>query len=182
MAAVVCIMLVRSCVRAAGRTRRADRPTSRARGSHRILGVDRYRRLALSHGDAGQGRFPSIPLNAEGRKVANAWDPAKDEAAGEQCKSYGAGNIMRTPGRIHITWQDDNTLKVEMDNGEQTRLFPLRQGGSSQRRSDLARIIDRSVAVSWRPRSAGIGSAGRVAQGCDHAHAARILAKERRAL
>ena len=30
---------------------------------------------------------------------------------------------MRVPGRLHITWQDDNTLKVEMDNGEQTRLF-----------------------------------------------------------
>ena len=70
-----------------------------------------------------KGDYPSIPLNAEGRKVANAWDPAKDEAAGEQCKSYGAGNVMRTPGRIHITWQDDTTLKVEMDNGEQTRLF-----------------------------------------------------------
>jgi len=78
----------------------------------------RYRMVTPAKGD-----YPSIPLNAEGRKVANAWDPAKDEAAGEQCKSYGAGNIMRTPGRIRITWQDDNTLKVEMDNGEQTRLF-----------------------------------------------------------
>jgi hypothetical protein len=78
----------------------------------------RYRMMTPAKGD-----FPSIPLNPEGVKAANEWDPAKDEAAGNQCKSYGAGNIMRVPGRLHITWQDDNTLKVEMDNGEQTRLL-----------------------------------------------------------
>ena len=47
----------------------------------------------------------------------------KDEAAGEQCRSYGAANIMRVPGRVHITWQDDNTLRLETDAGTQTRLF-----------------------------------------------------------
>jgi hypothetical protein len=78
----------------------------------------RYRMMTPAKGD-----FPSIPLNPEGVKVANEWDPARDEAAGNQCKSYGAGNIMRVPGRLHITWQDDDTLKVEMDNGEQTRLL-----------------------------------------------------------
>ena len=78
----------------------------------------RYRMMTPAKGD-----FPSIPLNPEGRKVADAWDPAKDEAAGNQCKGYGAGAIMRMPGRLHITWQDDKTLKVEMDNGTQTRLF-----------------------------------------------------------
>jgi hypothetical protein len=30
---------------------------------------------------------------------------------------------MRMPGRVHITWQDDNTLKLETDQGQQTRLF-----------------------------------------------------------
>jgi hypothetical protein len=30
---------------------------------------------------------------------------------------------MRAPTRLHITWQDENTLKVEMDTGTQTRLF-----------------------------------------------------------
>src|SRR6266852_3855736 len=70
-----------------------------------------------------KGDYPSIPLNAEGRRVADAWDPAKDEAAGEQCKSYGAGDIIRQPGRLHITWEDDNTLRVDFDAGTQTRLF-----------------------------------------------------------
>lgn len=64
-----------------------------------------------------------VPANSEALKVAMAWDPAKDEAAGEQCRSYGAANILRVPGRIHIMWQDDQTLKIETDAGMQTRLF-----------------------------------------------------------
>src|ERR1700693_1922559 len=70
-----------------------------------------------------KGDYSSLPLNAERRKVGDAWDPAKDEASGEQCKAYGAAAVMRQPGRIHVTWQDDNTLKVETDAGTQTRLF-----------------------------------------------------------
>ena len=70
-----------------------------------------------------KGVYETLPLNAEGRKVGDTWDPAKDEAAGEQCRAYGAPNIMRLPGRLHITWQDDNTLKVEKDTGTQTRVF-----------------------------------------------------------
>ena len=70
-----------------------------------------------------KGAFGGVPLNAEGRRAANAWDPAKDEAAGQQCKSYGAGAIMRVPGRFHITWADDNTLRIDTDAGTQTRLL-----------------------------------------------------------
>jgi hypothetical protein len=70
-----------------------------------------------------KGDYTGVPLNAEGKKIADAWDPAKDEAAGEQCKSYGAANIMRVPGRLHITWDDEQTLKVETDAGTQTRVF-----------------------------------------------------------
>ena len=78
----------------------------------------RWRMVTPLKGDAA-----SIPINAEGRKIVDAWDPAKDEAAGLQCKAYGAPAIMRVPGRLHITWQNDNTLKVETDAGTQTRLF-----------------------------------------------------------
>jgi hypothetical protein len=70
-----------------------------------------------------KGVYDSLMLNAEGRRVADTWDPARDEAAGEQCRSYGAANIMRVPGRVHITWQDDNTLRLDTDAGTQTRLF-----------------------------------------------------------
>ena len=70
-----------------------------------------------------KGDFASIPLNAEGRRIGLLWDPAKDEAKGEACRAYGAPAIMRVPGRLHITWQDDRTLKIETDSGTQTRLF-----------------------------------------------------------
>jgi len=55
-----------------------------------------------------KGVFDAVPLNAEGRKVGESWDPAKDEAAGEQCRAYGAGGIMRLPGRLRISWQEQN--------------------------------------------------------------------------
>src|SRR5438552_3924705 len=77
-----------------------------------------YRMVTPAKGD-----YSSVPLNPEGRKVADAWNPAKDEAEGNQCKAYGAPAIMRVPGRLHITWQDDNTLKIETDAGTQTRLL-----------------------------------------------------------
>jgi hypothetical protein len=75
-----------------------------------------------------KGVFEGVPLNAAGRKVGEGWDPARDEAAGEQCRAYGAANFMRLPGRLHITWQDANTLKVERDSGTQTRLFQFGAG------------------------------------------------------
>jgi hypothetical protein len=78
----------------------------------------RYRMITPPKGD-----YRGVPITLEALKIVNAWDPAADEAAGNQCKSYGAGAIMRVPGRIHITWQDDNTLGLDTDAGMQTRLF-----------------------------------------------------------
>lgn len=77
----------------------------------------RWRMVTPSRGD-----FPSIPLNVKGQAIAEAWDPAKDEAAGEQCRAYGAPGVMRGPTRLRISWQDDTTLKIETDYGMQTRL------------------------------------------------------------
>jgi hypothetical protein len=70
-----------------------------------------------------KGDFASIPLNPEGRKLGEAWDPAKDEAEGNQCKAYGAAGVMRLPLRLHITWADSTTLQIETDAGRQTRLL-----------------------------------------------------------
>jgi hypothetical protein len=78
----------------------------------------RYRMVTPAKGD-----YRGVPITQEALKVVNAWDPAADEKAGNQCKSYGAGAVMRLPARVHITWQDDNTLKLETDAGMQTRLF-----------------------------------------------------------
>jgi len=78
-------------------------------------------------GAVGSGANPAedsnIPYKTKGGLAAMQWDPAKDEAEGNQCKAFGAPGIMRQPTHLHITWQDDNTLKVEADFGTQTRLF-----------------------------------------------------------
>jgi hypothetical protein len=76
----------------------------------------RWRMITPARGD-----IVSIPLSLQGQQVAEAWDPAKDEAAGEQCKAYGAPGLMRGPIRMRISWQDDSTLKLETDYGSQTR-------------------------------------------------------------
>jgi len=70
-----------------------------------------------------KGEYASVPMTAEAKKMADAWNPEKDEASGEACRSYGAAALMRVPGRVRITWRDDNTLKIETDAGSQTRLF-----------------------------------------------------------
>src|SRR6267143_6503072 len=70
----------------------------------------RYRMVTPAKGD-----YASVPLNDEGRKVADTWDPARDEANGNACKSYGAANIMRVPGRLHATWRDETTLQIDAD-------------------------------------------------------------------
>lgn len=104
----------------------------------------RFRMVPLEKGD-----YPGIPLNDAGKKIAEAWDPAKDEAAGQQCKSYGAAAIMRVPGRVHITWQDDTTMKFEMDAGTQTRLLHL--GGTPSGRPSAQGYS----AASWVPLAGG---------------------------
>jgi len=78
----------------------------------------RWRMLTPPKGDA-----QSVPINAEGKRVTDAWDLERDNAAGLQCKAFGVGGIMRQPGRLHVTWQDDSTLKVDTDAGTQTRLL-----------------------------------------------------------
>jgi len=83
---------------------------------------------------APKGDYYSLPLTAEARRVADTWDAAKDIAEGKQCMSYSAPGIMRVPGRLHFTWENDSTLKLETDAGRQTRVFsfsPARQPAGS---------------------------------------------------
>jgi len=89
-----------------------------------------YRMITPAKGD-----YSYIPLNAEGRRIADSWDPARDQAAGEECKAYSAPAIMRLPGRVQISWQDDNTLKLDIDTGMQTRLFHFGQAEPQGARS-----------------------------------------------
>ena len=70
-----------------------------------------------------KGEYRRIPAAPAALPLINGWDPAADDRAGTQCKSYGAGNIMSVPGRLHITWQDADTLRIDTDAGTQTRLL-----------------------------------------------------------
>ena len=101
-------------------------PTPRAQAPYDITGywvalvTDdwRYRMLTPPKGNADY-----VPATPAARKLMEAWDPARDEAAGEACRGYGAGGVMRLPGRLHITWVNDTTLQVETSAGTQTRTF-----------------------------------------------------------
>ena len=99
----------------------------------------RYRMVTPAKGD-----YQGVPMTPDAAKVADAWDPAADEAAGNQCKSYGAAAIMRVPGRIHVAWQDDTALSVDTDAGTQTRLFrfgpePAKSGEPTWQGNSVAR-------------------------------------------
>lgn len=78
-----------------------------------------------------KGDFPGLPLSPAARKAADGWDPAKDEAANEQCRAYGAAGLLRLPTRLRVNWQDDTTLRVEADAGTQTRMFHFGQTQSA---------------------------------------------------
>ena len=104
----------------------------------------RWRMVTPARGDVA-----SIPLNQDALDFANQWDPVRDTAVGEACKSYGAPGLLRHPGRLRITWADVNTLQVETDAGTQTRLLrfgsptvpaggPSRQGHSVAKWGELA--------------------------------------------
>jgi hypothetical protein len=114
----------------------------------------RYRMVTPPKGDSA-----SVPLNDAGRRMLATWDPAQDEAAGEQCRSYGVANIMRVPGRVQIAWQDADTLKIEADAGTQTRL--LHFGEPSQSAPGAGTWQGYSVA-RWEPAGGqrGGGAAG----------------------
>ena len=82
-----------------------------------------------------KGEYRRIPASPAALPIINAWDPIADQKAGNQCKSYGAAAIMNVPGRLHITWQDADTLRIDTDAGTQTRLlrFTSRAASSAAR-------------------------------------------------
>ena len=91
--------------------------------------------------------FAGVPLNPEGRRVADTWDPAKDQADGNQCRSYGAAAIMRVPGRLHIYWPDENTLRIDTDAGTQTRMLHFTAAAPPEK---VLETVPEHVAASWQ--------------------------------
>ena len=157
IAALVLVTVMSVCAAAQGRgAGQAPPPTPRAAAPIDLTGnwvavisEDwRWRMVTPAKGD-----YLSIPLTQAGKDLADQWDPARDSAAGDQCKSYGAPGLMRAPTRLRISWNDDQTLKVETDYGMQTRMLYFAPGkppgGAPSRQGD-------SVA-SWETIGGGRG-------------------------
>jgi hypothetical protein len=100
-----------------------------------------------------KGDYASVPLTPEGRKVADSWDPATDGS----CLAYGAPGLMRMPTRLHITWQDATTLKIESDAGQQTRLLHF----NATAPAGTERTLQGFSAAAWDvPAGGGRGGRG----------------------
>jgi len=74
------------------------------------------------------------------------------------CEAYGAAALLRMPTRLHITWQDASTLKIESDAGTQTRLLHF---GDARPPAD--RSLQGYSTAAWEV--AGGGRAGRGGRG-----------------
>lgn len=107
----------------------------------------RFRMLTPPKGD-----YDSVPLNAAGRRVADAWDRASDEAMGEDCRWYGAASIMSVPARLRILWEDDQTLRLDTDSGTQTRLFRFGSTAAAQ----AGQSWQGNSRAQWRAHAGGM--------------------------
>ena len=109
-----------------------------------------------------KGDTASVPLNPAGRKFAAAWDLAADRARGNLCRAFGPPGLIRQPGRLRIRWENDSTLLLEFDAGNQTRRLqfgPPRPGG--------ARSLQGRSEARWfrQPQNRGIFGRGGAARG-----------------
>jgi hypothetical protein len=95
-----------------------------------------------------KGDYASVPLNDEGRRVADQWTEAQDGA----CEAYGAAALLRMPTRLRIRWQGDATLAIETDAGQQTRTLAFGPAAPA-----AAASLQGQTSVKWvtPPRPAG---------------------------
>ena len=96
-----------------------------------------------------KGDVTSVPLNPAGTKAASAWNPETDGS----CLAYGAAGLLRMPTRLHITWENPTTLKIETDAGQQTRRLHFDRGAPPGPRS----LQGHSVA-EWERGGGGRGA------------------------
>ncbi len=104
----------------------------------------------------GKGDYASIPINAEGIRVADQWEPGV-VVPGEECRPFGAAGIMRVPGRLHISWEDDLTLRIDTDAGTQTRLFRFDGGEPPPEREPSWQGYS---SARWEPAPGGLSQLG----------------------
>lgn len=81
------------------------------------------------------GDTSSIPVNAQGREAAAAWDLDRDTTEGNLCRAFGPPGLIRQPTRIRVSWEGDETLRLEFDAGRQTRRLQFRGAEAPEERS-----------------------------------------------
>jgi hypothetical protein len=143
----ICVCLLALAFTEANAQRSADATSARAAAPIDMTGYWvavitedwRFRMVTPPKGD-----YNSVPLNAAARRVADGWDPGRDEAMGEECRWYGAASIMSVPTRLRISWENENVLRVDADAGMQTRLF------------QFTRTPDRGRAADWQGVSSAV--------------------------
>jgi hypothetical protein len=89
-----------------------------------------------------KGDLPGVNLTPAGAAIANAWDPAKDAAAGEQC-GFGAGD--------HAHPQPDQMTEGRPDAADRGRRGPANAYAS--RVADAGRAC-RAPRAKWIPYAA----------------------------
>jgi len=102
-----------------------------------------------------KGEYRRIPASPAALPLINGWDPAADDKAGNQCKSYGAAAIMNVPGRLRITWQDANTLRIDTDAGTQTRRFNFAAAPKREGAKPAAASWQGESSARWEPAPGG---------------------------
>lgn len=164
------IALLAQAPQGAGGGRGGAAPTGRAAAPVDLTGYwvsivteDWIERMAPDSPPSGVGRGGRGQFDGGGAPGAPA--PAA-APAGEQCRAYGAAGSLRVPGRLNITWADDNTLKIDMDAGKQTRLLHFGAVPAPPQRS----LQGHSVAT-WVTGARGGGGRGGPAGGAPAAPA-----------
>jgi hypothetical protein len=158
LAVVTALSVLLPAVFTGGTALRAQQPGSAGKSARDSAPVDltgywvsyvtenwRYRMVTPA-----KGEYRRIPASRAALPLIDAWDPVADERTGNQCRSYGAAAILSVPGRLHITWQDADTLRIETDAGTQTRLFRFAPASTPTPRSWQG-----ASAATWEPAAGG---------------------------
>jgi hypothetical protein len=103
-----------------------------------------------------KGDYASVPLNDEGRRVADQWTEAQDGG----CEAYGAAGLLRMPTRLRIRWQGDDHLVVETDAGRQTRTLQFGTPPPTATPSLQGQSVAKWVTPPRPPGGPGLAGAG----------------------
>lgn len=118
----------------------------------------RWRMVVPPEGDTG-----SIPLNQAGEELANAW--RADDSELETCLAFGGAGIIRYPGRLHISWDDEQTLRIDFSAGNQSRLLHFDGDASAQMSNSLQGYTTANWYKERQTRGLGFGGPVRSFEG-----------------